>query len=170
MSQVRFCTTAPAEMRAFSESVSENAGKTLTLLRAIEETVSSLAWMQRRAEADSKYAVDSAEFLRTCERVAEIDPDGTIVVSLEEAESRLEKLHEVLRNKRQAAVKASELRGDDKDAVTDAYSAAIAAVADLHNHMGDLRWAIGEHDADLEKPTGEAFADPEKLKAYLKSI
>ena len=34
----------------------------------------------------------------------------------------------------------------------------------------ELRWAVGEHDADLEKPTGPVFSDKEKLREYLAAL
>lgn len=46
---------------------------------------------------------------------------------------------------------------------------AIAALQELHDAMVDLRWAIIEHDADLEEPEVEAFDNVEDLVADLRS-
>lgn len=162
--------TAPAEVRNFCESVSQSTTKNITLLKAIEQTVNWLAWIQNSAKADASFADKAAEDIKTCERVKTIDLDGTLCALIEETESGLERIHQLLISKREAARKAPELKGDHKDAVVDEYTNAIAAIADLHNLMADLRWAIGEHDADLEKPSGPAYSSREELKAYLKTL
>ena len=45
---------------------------------------------------------------------------------------------------------------------------AIAALRSLHDRMVDLRWAVLEHDADLETPDGKTYDDVEELVADLK--
>lgn len=162
--------SAAAEVRQFCESVSESTTKNIRLLKAIEQTVKWLTWIQDRAKADSTFALHAAEHFKTCERKKAIDEDGTLCALFEEVEIGLHGLHELLISKRDCARKAPELVGDDKSAVVDEYTAAIDAIADLHNFMVDLRWAIGEHDADLEQPTGKAFSKPEDLKTYLASL
>ena len=46
---------------------------------------------------------------------------------------------------------------------------AIGALQRLHDAMVDLRWAVIEHDADLEEPEGEAFSTVEDLAADMRS-
>ncbi len=46
---------------------------------------------------------------------------------------------------------------------------AIGALQKLHDALVDLRWAVIEHDADLEKPEGEAFDNVESLVADMRS-
>ena len=46
---------------------------------------------------------------------------------------------------------------------------AIGALQRLHDAMVDLRWAVIEHDADLEEPEEEAFDNVADLVADLKS-
>ena len=46
---------------------------------------------------------------------------------------------------------------------------AIGALQKLHDEMVDLRWAVIEHDADLEVPEGKAFDNAEDLFADLRS-
>ena len=162
--------TSPAEVRTFCESVSESTTKNIVLLKAIEQTVNWLVRIQNNAKADASFADTAAEAIKTCERVKPIDVDGTLCALIEETESGLERLHTLLVSKRNAAQKAPELEGDHKSAVVDEYTNAIAAVADLHNLMGDLRWAVGEHDADLEKPVGATFSKKDELRAYLKTL
>jgi len=159
-----------AEVRTFCESVSESTTKNIVLLKAIEQTVNWLVRIQNSAKADASFADKAAEDIKTCERVKPIDVDGTLCALIEETENGLERLHQLLISKREAGRNARELVGDHKTAVVDEYSNAIAAIADLHNLMAELRWVIGEHDADLEKPEGPAFSTKEELKAYLKTL
>lgn len=167
---VTTCDTAPAEVRQFCESVSESTTKNIRLLKAIEQTVDWLTWLQNRAKADASFASKAVEHLKGCERTRQIDVDGTLCSLFEEVENGLQHLHQLLIIKRDAARKAPELNRDHKEAVVDEYTSAIGAVAELHNLMTDLRWVIGEHDADLEKPTGAAFSNPDELNAYLKTL
>ena len=170
MDATKTCATAPAEVRQFCESVSESTTKNIRLLKAIEQTVDWLVWVQSRAKADAAFASKAADHLKNCERVKPIDEDGTLCALFEEVESGLQGLHQLLIDKRDVARRAPELRGDDKTAVVDEYTAAIASVADLHNLMIDLRWAFGEHDADLEQPLGPAISSSEGVKAYLETL
>ena len=163
-------TSATAEVRVFCESVSDSTTKTISLLKAIEQTVDWLAWLQNRARADTVFADKAAENIKICDRVKIIDLDGTIVSLVEEAEGGLERLYQLLINKRAAAMKAPELQGDHKTAVVDEYTPAISVIANLHNSMTELKWAIGEHDSDLEKSTGQAISDREQLKNYITSL
>lgn len=170
MDATKTCATAPAEVRQFCESVSESTTKNIRLLKAIEQTVDWLVWVQNRAKADAAFAAKTADHLKTCERVKPIDEDGTLCALFEEVESGLQGLHQLLIDKRDLARRAPELKGDHKTAVVDEYIGAIASVADLHNLMMDLRWAFGEHDADLEQPLGPAISSSKDVKAYLETL
>jgi hypothetical protein len=170
MDTTKTCATAPAEVRQFCESVSESTTKNIRLLKAIEQTVDWLIWVQDRIKADSEFASKAADHLKKCERVKLIDEDGTLCALFEEVESGLQALRQLLIDKRDAARRAPELEGDHKTAVVDEYTTAIESVAELHNLMIDLRWAVGEHDADLEQPLGPAISSAEEAKAYLESL
>lgn len=166
----KVCATSRAEIRQFCESVSESTTKNIRLLKAIEQTVDWLIWIQNRAKADATFAEKAADYIKTCERIKAVDVDGTLCTLLEEVEGDLQRLHQLLLNKRNAARKAPELKGEHKTAVVDEYTAAISAIAELHNLMTHLRWAVGEHDADLEKPTGPDISSSRDLEAYLKTL
>ena len=170
MDATKTCATAPAEVRQFCESVSESTTKNIRLLKAVEQTVDWLVWVQNRAKADAKFASKAADHLKKCERVKPIDEDGTLCALFEEVETGLQGLHRLLVEKRDAARGAPELEGDSKRAVVGEYAATIASISDLHNLMIDLRWAFGEHDADLEHPLGPALSSSEEVKAYLETL
>jgi len=166
----RVCATSRAEIRQFCESVSDSTTKNIRLLKAIEQTVDWLIWIQNRAKADAKFAEKAADYIKTCERIKAIDVDGTLCTLLEEVEGDLQRLHQLLLNKRNAARGAPELKGEHRTTVVDEYTEAISAIAELHNLMTRLRWAIGEHDADLEIPIGPNISSPSELEAYLKTL
>lgn len=170
MDATKTCATTPAEVRQFCESVSESTTKNIRLLKAIEQTVDWLVWVQDRTKADAEFASKAADHLKKCERVRPIDEDGTLCALFEEVESGLQCLRQLLIDKRDAARRAPELDGDHKTAVVDEYAAAIESVAEFHNLMIDLRWAFGEHDADLERPLGPAISSSEEVKAYLETL
>lgn len=158
------CAT-PEEVRSFCESISAETTKSLDLLRAIENTVFWLSVIQNRANAESGLATKVAEAIKVCDRTTPIDADDKLSGIIEGVEAGLNDLYNLLISKREAARKAAELDGADKDLIVEEYTTAIAAVADLHNAMADLRWAVMEHDVDLEKDTGKPYADVDKMFA-----
>lgn len=163
-------TSAAAEVREFCESVSESATKNLRLLSAIEQTISWLSWMQSRAKADAIFAATEADKLKMAPRIKIIDADGTLCALFEELEGNLQRLHSCLLKKKKNALDAPELNGDHKDAIVEEYANAISAIGDLHNEIIELRWAVGEHDADLEAPENTTFSNPDALKTYLAAL
>ena len=171
MDAMKTYPAATAEVRQFCESVSESTTKNIRLLKAIEQTVDWLAWLQKRAQADTEFARRAVDHLKTCERLKPIDLDGTLGTLFEEVESGLKGLHQILMKKRDAARSALELEGDHKSDVVDEYSAAIDAASDLHNVMSDLHWAIGEHDAYFSpRAEGLVFSSSKGIETYLESL
>lgn len=171
VSHGRIRSSAPAEVRSFSESVSEAANKSISLLRAIDQTVDWLKLIKDRAMADSAFAAKMVEVAKNGERVKPFDADGTLCSQLLDAEQSLERLHGLLVSKRLAGMSAEDLEGEHKEAVLDAYSETIACIGDVHNSIAALRWAIGEHDADLEPiPTEPAISSSKELEAFFKAL
>lgn len=160
----RVCAT-PEEVRSFCESVSAETTKSLDVLKAIETTVFWLSLIQDKAGADFRLAAKVTEAIKACDYADPIDAEGKLAALIEATALVLNDLYNALISKREAARKAAELDGEDKELIVDEYTSAIAAVADLHNTMTDLRWAVMEHDADLEKDTGKTYADIDKMFA-----
>ena len=67
------------------------------------------------------------------------------------------------------ALDESMLSAEDAAEVSESNDEAIAALRRLHGLMVDLRWAIIEHDANLEEPEDKTFNNVEDLIADLKS-
>lgn len=163
-------SSATAEVRQLCEAVSSSNTRNLWLLRAIEQTVGWLVWLQNRYKSDASFAAGAAEYISGCERKKIIDEDGTLCTLFEDVETGLAETHNTLKSKIQATREAPELNGSDKRAIVTEYEKALVVVADLHNQMLELRWAVGEHDADLEKPSGPVFTDADALRKYLSTI
>ena len=92
MDALKVRASVAAEVRVFCESVSDSTASSITLLKAIEQTVDWLTWLQTRAKADARFAAKAAEHLKSCERIKPVDVDGTLATLFEEAEESLEKL------------------------------------------------------------------------------
>ncbi|MBI5752023.1 MAG: hypothetical protein HZA59_07750 [Hydrogenophilales bacterium] len=161
---VRACAT-PKEVRGFCEFVSAETTKSLSLLKDIETTVFWLSLIQRHADTNCGFATKVVDAIKVCERANPIDPEGMLGDTIEGVENGLNDLYHALIAKREAARRAAELDGPDKELIVDEYTTAIEAVADLHNAMHDLRWAVMEHDADLDEGAGKTYTDVDKMFA-----
>lgn len=157
------------ELRDLIEGVRAETARSLDLLRAIEST---LAWLERmisNMNADAEYCEKAIAGLANISGV--IDTDGTICISLEEAQNGVEDLYNLLTAKRQHARDDSELT--EEDGINGAYTEAIAAAADLHNIFNTLRWHIGEHDADAAPRATDATkvaSTPDELDKIFDSL
>lgn len=145
-------------VRDFCSSVSASNTANLKLLRQIDETCDWLSTIERQASVSSEFAVKHAEAIRACEPRRPIDPDNSINDLIIDCESGLVRLVNALSGKREAAVRAPELRGDHREAVVGAYDRTISELKHLHDAMSELRWAIMEHDADSEPKPEETFS------------
>lgn len=157
------------EVRLICETYTDTSQRSLTLLRAIDMTIDALVWTEDQAESTTTFVEKVSAAIKICKRTNKIDPGNVVTSAVVTAEESSVALYNVLLDKRTHAT-AAELDGDNKDAVVEAYNRAIPAVADLHNAFADLRWAIGEHDADLEEPTGKPLSTPEEIAEYLDAL
>jgi len=149
--------------------VCEQAGETsLKILKAVDETVDSLVADQRELNGLMAVALNLIETVNHCERQTMIDPEGDGADSGEKAEAALREAVVQLENKRAAAVADPELNGDHENAVVDEYTRTIEAAKNLHDALATLRWAVMEHDADLDS-SEEATTDAEDLIARLRA-
>lgn len=151
-------------LRDFGRRVVEEAGRELGLLDAIEATLDRLRFEEKMFGALAEHADYIAERLYSAKSNGNpIDPQGEMAQLFESAQSLADRYHQQLTHKRDVAKADSRLCDDD--CIVDAFNNAIAVAADLHNAINRLRWAIGEHDANLEKPKGKVFTDVDALFA-----
>lgn len=158
------------EVRLVCEASTESSQRSLTLLRAVDMTIDALIWIENQAGSTIAFVEKVTGSIKTCDRTCKIDPNNLVTSAVLTSEEASVSLYNILIEKRGHALAAAELDGEDKEAVVDAYNSATAAVADLHNAFADLRWAIGEHDADLEEPTGKPLSTSEEIAAYLDAL
>lgn len=133
-------------MEAMSDYVCNEAARSLTLLTKIGSTIDAMVLITKQMNATADFFRSHLEKLQTI--------DGAIceketVEPLEKAQDSLLSTHNLLCKKLRAARLAPELRPDD--GVDDAYEAAIEAVSAVNEEVEAFRWAILEHNADLEK-------------------
>lgn len=158
------------EVRLICETSTDTSQRSLTLLRAVDMTIDALVWIEKQACTTVAFIEKVTTSVKTCNRTSKIDSDHLVTSAVLTSEEASASLYNVLLEKRKCAITAAELDGEDKEAVVEAYNAAVAAVADMHNVFADLRWAIGEHDADLEEPTGKPMSTSQEIAAYLDSL
>jgi hypothetical protein len=158
------------EVRLICETSTEASQKSLTLLRAIDLTIDALVWIETQSAPTVAFIEKVTTGIKVCNRTCKVDPKDVVTSAVLTAEETSVALYDVLLKKRAFAIAARELDGDNKEAVVEAYNHAIAAVADLHNAFAELRWAIGEHDADLEEPTGNALSTSAEIAEYLDAL
>lgn len=149
-------------------SHAERAQRSLRLLRQIEDTISALCYERRLFEAMAKFVHEICEDIKHRKPVQPIDPHGTVWENLEKAQAAMKRLYETMVEKREYARNDPDLT--EEDGVADEYTRSIAVVADLHNGINELRWAIGEHDAELEPKSGRGVSDRASLERQLDSL
>jgi hypothetical protein len=162
-------STAPSVgmLTRFGEDVEHYSARSLELLRDIESTIEALQYDQRLCEPLCTLATTCSDRLRTSERVKELDPTGKIEATMLRAQGAAKALYDELIRRRQAA--RADHRVKDEDGLVDEFSRTISCVADLHNAINALRWALGEHDADLSPISGPAFESVDDLLDHLES-
>ena len=97
-----------------------------------------------------------------------IDPADKLATISAAAEAAVKKTIRALQGY-EGAWEGASISAEHAEDVSEGNKEAIVALQKLHDTMVDLRWAVIEHDADLEEPEGEAFDNVEGLVASLKS-
>jgi hypothetical protein len=153
-----------------SSDVVSDAQRSLHLLRDIDNTIQALCYDRTRFEGVAKFAHAVAEAFRNgrLKRDKPFDPEGKAEESLLRAQEAARRLYDRLIEKRRLAREDKRLAEDD--GVVDEYTRTIAVVADLHNGLNELRWAIGEYDADMARNSGPILESAKDLEGFLKSL
>lgn len=152
----------------FSNDVVSDARRTLQLLRDIETTIEALCYDRARFEGPARFAHEAAERIKAAKRLKPLDPDGKAEEKLLRAQEIMRDLYDKLVEKRRHARQDDRLT--DEDGVVEEFTRTIAVVADLHNGLNELRWAIGEYDADLAKGSGPFLGSASEIEGFLKSL
>jgi hypothetical protein len=150
----------------YGKSVIGQGELSLSLLKAIDDTVDSLLSMHRLADEFVAVGDTLLKKMGECPRGQPIDSYGELRDLFLNVENKLNEVVALLREKRGLALADPRLKGHRDDLVRE-FDRAVESVARLHDLFVELRWAVLEHDADLEKPVGAAFSSAED---FIKAI
>lgn len=155
----------PDGFASSSSQMQAYASRTLVFLQAIETTIRSLATDTAVVSTLVNEARETLSQLEKSEQTADIDPNGRICDLLEKAAASAERTYNVAVQRRQAARDDKALT--EEDGVVDAYTAFIAAIADFHNVVEDLRDTVATLDASRLPGTGKSFTSADELIEHL---
>lgn len=142
------------------------AARSLGLLDAIDRTVALLETdnvMIRSITAQAEKT--RCALLERGEPSAVVDPDGRIADSLKRVAEAITKDYNLAIECRESARCDKDLSPDD--GVVDAFSEHIAALADFHNAVEDLRDTMETLDSLRSPSAGKTYTDIDKLFADL---
>jgi hypothetical protein len=122
------------------------------LLKAIEDTISSLCYDRRLYKTLASIAREASESIRNSPKDNALDTNGEVGKKLLRAQQLTRDFHDILMKKRQLAISDPQLT--DEDGVADEYAQTIQIVVEVHNAINSLRWSISEHDADVRSKDG----------------
>ncbi|OZI74600.1 hypothetical protein [Bordetella genomosp. 12] len=145
------------------------SARSLSLLRAIEDTVAGNEVLSNTFSSIAKNSGDVAESL--CDRDLasrkKLDDDsGSVQIAFDEALDTIGELCRFLERKRSAAINDLQLRPDD--GVVESFDKAIASVKEAFSHMHDLKWAVMENDADIA--AGSSPVPVSDIEDFLSSL
>ena len=162
-------------------------------MQAAQASIPSLEIIYNRVKADSQFSLDylraldaaidvvidarnNAETIgKVCGQIlvhlaetggydSPLDPKGELTPKSVSAEAAVRKTILALQE-----LDCSMIPAEHAEEVSERNGEAIAALQKLHDALVDLRWAIVEHDADLEEPEDKAFENVDDLIADLRS-
>lgn len=145
--------------------VEADAQFSLDYLRAVDAVITVATDVRNYAETAEEVCTKILTFLTEPGGIEEpIDPTGELTPKSVSAEAVVKKTILALQ-----ALDGSILPKEHAKEVSVRTEEAIDALQKLHDALVDLRWAVIEHDADLEEPEGKVFDNVEDLIADLRS-
>ena len=152
-------------LTTLGNDVEKAAHRSLDLLKAIESTLDALCYDEKVYNAFAGFAHQALDRIRKMKPIKAIDPDGTVAETLLKAQTATKAVYERLMVKHRSAVK--DVRLTEEDGIAGEYQQLITIVADLHDCLNDLRWAVGEHDAELYAARGPVLTSIEDIEKHL---
>lgn len=143
-------------VRYIVEMAAYDSARSLDLLKAIEVTVESNETLRETFLQISHQVPKITEIIcgRQCESEDNvIDADGEIRKALESAMDNLSAMSIELKQRRAYAAADSNLRNDD--GVVESFDQLIESIADAHDTLNEVNWAVMEHDADASPRSGK---------------
>lgn len=142
--------------------------RSLELLRAIEDTIRELVYDRRFYKG---FAEDAAKFTKDIQKKKPekpLDSEGKLGDILTRGQEAAHRLYDSLIKRRESARNDPEVH--DEDGLVDEFTTTIHVLADLHNKLNELRWSVGEHDAELEGIRGMTLKTPAEIESALKAL
>lgn len=137
----------------------------LDYLRAVDFVVDAVVDARNNAEATGKACnLILAHLAKTGGYETPLDPTGELTPKSVAAEATVKKTLFALQE-----VDWSVLPAEHAEEMSARSEEAIAALQKLHDALVDLRWAVLEHDADLEEPEGKTFGNVDDVIADLRN-
>ena len=162
-------TTACGTAKPAIQVLCNNAESTsLHILNAVDKVVDKTLADQRTLSGLVGIAQSLTESIENCDREAMIDPDGEGAAACEKTERGMRTVVASLENRIASAVADPKLISDNQTAVVTEFENLMAVAKALHDAMVGLRWAVMEHDADLDSDDGKVFNTAEELIADLR--
>lgn len=146
-------------LAAFGNQILVDTERGLALLQTVDPTLAVLNTDRRRVEQMNRAAGIFVEQIK--DAPGPIASDTDLIELFDKVRDYLGNAHQLLEARRHEALNMPSRR--KHDGVAEAYALLIGATAELHNRLNELSWAIGEHNADFEKPTGKAYTDIEDM-------
>ena len=141
----------------------------LHYLRIVDAVVDGATNLRNNAETSESAIMQVLAVLQNGGFEKPLDPTGALASLAVSAEAVVKEAISALRE-HDDALEGPAFSGEHVEAMSDSSQGAIHALERLHDAMVDLRWAIVEHDADLEEPEDKAFETVEELVADLKNL
>ncbi|MDD9993065.1 MAG: hypothetical protein OXP75_14805 [Rhodospirillales bacterium] len=157
------------DLEVIYDKVQADSRFSLYYLREVDAAIEAAAGVRNDAQtAERAIKQFLAQLAETGGGEKPIDPADRLATISAAAEAAVKKTIRVLQGY-EGAWKGASISTEHAEEVSEGNREAIIALQNLHDSMVDLRWAVTEHDADLEVPEGEAFDNVEDLVADLSS-
>jgi hypothetical protein len=150
-----------------SDIISSTANTSLVMLKAVDATVDALVRQQEELGKFLGIVAELTTAVNEAEPTCPLDPEDRLHDGLSDVEGHLKVAVESMKARRNAAREDPRLVGEHEGAVVHEYDHLIDIAAQVHDAVQELRWAVLEHDADLDQPLGEPTASLDELIARL---
>ena len=162
---MQLAQTSIPSLEVIYRKVEADSQFTLDYLRAVDAVITLATNVRNNAEIAEELCTKILTVITESGGFEEpIDATGQLETKSVSAEVVVRKTILALQ-----ALDGSKLPKEHAEDVSVSNEEAIGALQKLHDALVELRWAVIEHDADLEEPEGKTFDNAEDLVADLRS-
>lgn len=160
----QFGQTAIRSAREGITSLAANLHERQPLIEELAElTIESLSQQSKFITTVQHLVKAATGIVESCDVEQQVDTDGTLVPVIEEGERVFRQFVSRMESKQKSAFEDPELKGHYSERVIMAYANMIEALKLLHDACSNLRWAIIDHDAELEPVDCRTFTSAKDL-------